>query len=206
MGITEFIIETATSIIESTHYVGIFVLMTLESMVAPVPSEAVMPFTGFLLFENKLSLQGIFFASSAGSLIGSWISYLFGAYAGRPIIMKFGRFLFMNQNHLEHTERFFQRYGDKTIFISRFIPVVRHVISLPAGVGRMNPFKFSLYTFFGAGLWNLFLTGMGYLLGANWQKIRQYSEILDSIVIIAIVIFMIYFIQKRKRRIPAKNL
>jgi len=203
MGLTEFIVRYATLIIEKTGYVGIGILMTMESMIMPVPSEAVMPFAGFLWFEHKLSFWGIILASTTGSIIGSLISYCIGAYGGRAFVKKCGRYLLLNEHHLDRTEQFFARHGEITIFISRFIPVVRHLISIPAGLGRMNLLRFSIYTIIGAGLWNSFLAWLGYHLRDNWETIRQYTEVID-IVLVAVLLaaagFFIYRqIQCRRR-------
>ena len=205
MGLTEFIFHFATTIITKTSYFGIGIAMTLESMVVPLPSEAVMPFAGFLWFEHKLSFWWIVLAATLGSIIGSLISYYIGAYGGRPFVRKFGKYVLLNEHDLENTERFFAKYGDKTIFISRFIPVIRHLISIPAGVGRMNIWKFLIYTIAGAGLWNTFLTWLGYQLGSNWQKIRQYSEIIDIVLAVLIVTAIIYFIYKHRQRRRLNN-
>jgi len=198
MGLTEFLIHYFTLFIEKTGYLGVGLLMTGESMVLPIPSEAVLPFAGFAWFEGKMTFILIVIVSTVGSIIGSLLSYYIGAYLGRPFISRFGKYLLLNEHHLEATENFFKKYGEKTIFISRFIPVVRHLISLPAGTGRMRMDKFILYTAIGAALWNAFLTYVGFLLGSNWEKIRTYSEILDIIIVIAIVAAIIYFIWKRK--------
>jgi len=204
MGLTEFLIEHFTNWIGAGGYFGVAVLMTLESMVAPVPSEAVMPFAGFLVFEGRFTFLGAIFWSTVGSIIGSLISYYGGAWGGRPFVKRYGRFLLIDMHHLEMTERFFAKYGDKTIFVSRFIPVVRHLISIPAGVGRMNLVKFSIYTIIGAGLWNAFLTYVGYYLKENWMTVRKYGEIADIIVIVLIVLaagFLFYqYRRKRTRR------
>jgi membrane protein DedA with SNARE-associated domain len=205
MGITEFLVEHFTNWIEAGGYLGVAFLMTLESMVAPVPSEAVMPFAGFLIFEGKFSFLGVIFFSTLGSIIGSLISYYAGAWGGRPFVRRFGKYLLLDDHHLDSTERFFARHGDKTIFISRFIPVVRHLISIPAGVGRMNLLKFSIYTVIGAGLWNAFLTYVGYLLKENWHVVRKYSEIVDIIVVaimavgVAYLIFHLYRYRKQAK-------
>ncbi len=199
MGLTEFLIHYFTLIISKLGYFGVGLLMTLESMVAPVPSEAVMPFAGFLWFDKKFTFWGLVLASTLGSIIGSLISYYLGAWGGRPLIKKFGKYLFLNEHHLEATERFFSKYGDKAIFISRFIPVVRHLISIPAGIGRMNLLKFSLYTIFGAAIWNSFLTYLGYYLGSNWEIIRKYSEVLDIVIIAFLAGIILYFFFKKRR-------
>ncbi len=197
MGITEFIINSATAIIAKTGYVGIFLLMTLESMVAPVPSEAVMPFAGFLWYQKTFTLFGVIVASTLGSIVGSLFSYWLGAKGGRAIVLRYGKYLFLNTHHLEATERFFMRYGAKAVFISRFIPVVRHLISIPAGVGKMSLLKFCLYTIIGAGLWNGFLAWVGYALGQNWQRVQQYSHLIDIAVVVGIIGMFLFFIYKR---------
>ena len=194
MGITEFLVEHFTAWIEAGGYFGVAVLMTLESMVAPVPSEAVMPFAGFLIFEGKFTYTGVIFFSTLGSIVGSMISYFAGAWGGRPFVRRYGRYLLLDEHHLDTTEHFFAKHGDKTIFICRFIPVVRHLISIPAGVGRMNLVKFCIYTIVGAGLWNAFLTYVGYRLKENWTIVRKYSEIVDIIVMAILIIAAAYFI------------
>lgn len=201
MGLTEFLIEHFTAWIGSGGYFGVTILMTLESMVAPVPSEAVMPFAGFLVYEGKFTFLGAIFFSTVGSIIGSLISYYAGAWGGRPFVKRYGKYVLLDMHHLEQTERFFSKYGDKTIFVSRFIPVVRHLISIPAGVGRMNIIKFSIYTIIGAAIWNAFLTYVGYVLKDNWMTVRKYGEIADIIVIALFLAAIIFLsIQYRKRR------
>jgi membrane protein DedA with SNARE-associated domain len=193
MAITESIIHVATTFIQHAGYPGIFVLMTLESMVAPIPSEAVMPFAGFLLFDHTLTWFGVIAISTFGSVVGSLISYWIGAKGGRPLVLRFGKFLLLNEHHLEITERFFQRRGSAAIFVSRFIPVVRHFISIPAGVGRMPLGRFTLYTLLGAGLWNTFLAWVGFKLGENWESIRKYSEKIDLVLYGLIAIAVLYY-------------
>lgn len=200
MGFSEFLVHFFSSIIEAGGYLGIFVLMVAESMVLPVPSEAVMPFAGFLWYEGKLSLAWIIIVSSLGSIAGSLLSYWIGAAGGRPFIKKFGKYFLLNEHHLEQTQSFFSRFGEKTIFISRFIPVVRHLISIPAGTGKMRLSKFVIYTAIGATLWNAALTYCGFLLGKNWGAIRKFGEVLDILIVIAIIIGIIYFIRKRKKQ------
>lgn len=199
MGLTESIVHYATLVISRTGYTGIGILMIMESMIMPVPSEAVMPFAGFLWFEHKLSFWGIVAASTLGSIIGSLISYFLGAYGGRPLVKKFGKYLLLNDHDLDVTERFFARHGEKTIFISRFIPIVRHLISIPAGLGRMNIVRFSIYTIVGAGLWNSFLTWLGFHLRDNWETISQYTQIIDVVLIVLIFAAIVYFVYRHLR-------
>lgn len=210
MGLTEFLINYFTAIISTGGYWGVMILMALESMIAPVPSEAVMPFAGFLWFEGQFNFWGVVIASTAGSIVGSLISYWLGFYGGRPLVKRYGKYLFLNEYHLQWTEKFFTKYGDKTIFFSRFIPVVRHLISIPAGMGKMNLGKFLLYTALGAGLWNSFLAYLGYYLGSRWHEIRKYSEIVDVIlvilIIIAVIIGLIHHRRERKQGVDKTSI
>jgi membrane protein DedA with SNARE-associated domain len=200
MGLTEFLVEHITNLISSIGYIGVAILMALESMIAPIPSEAVMPFAGFLIAEEKFTFTGVIFFSTLGSIIGSLLSYYMGAYGGRPLVNKLGKYLLLDQHHLELTERFFGKYGSSTIFISRFIPVIRHLISIPAGIGRMNLIKFSVYTIIGAGLWNAFLTYIGYHLRDNWHRVKNYSEYVDLVVLVlllAVILFLFFHYRKK---------
>jgi membrane protein DedA with SNARE-associated domain len=193
MGLTEFIINFTVEFIDKTGYSSVFILMALESMIAPVPSEAVMPFAGFLAEEGRFTFTGVIFYSTLGSYVGSMISYFLGSYGGRPLVEKYGKYLLLQKHDLDFTEKFFARRGDITIFVSRFIPVVRHLISIPAGVGKMNLLKFSLYTIIGAGLWNSFLAYMGFLLKNNWSVVSKYSHIIDIVVVPLLIGLLIYF-------------
>ena len=181
-------------------YFGLFILMALESMIAPVPSEIVMPFAGYLVLQGRFGFWAAVLASGLGSVFGSLISYYMGSYLGRPFILKFGKYLLLEEEHLEWTEKWFKKQGSKTIFISRFVPVVRHLISIPAGIARMPLQKFILYTFIGATLWNSILLYAGFKLGEHWGKIHEYSRELDIVFIIAAALFFAYFIWKHHHR------
>lgn len=200
MGITELLVVWATGVIDRTGLGGVFVLMTLESMIAPVPSEAVMPFAGFLWFNGRFTLWQVLISSTLGSLLGSLFSYYLGRYYAEAVVKRWGKYLLLNEHHLEQTKNFFARYGDKAVFISRFIPVVRHFISIPAGAGKMDLRKFILYTVLGAGAWNMFLAWIGYQLQSRWQEIQRYTRVIDVAVVVAIVAAIGYFIWKRKNK------
>ncbi len=202
MGLTELIATYATQFIDHVGYASVFVLMVMESMVMPVPSEAVMPFAGFLIAEKTFTFWHVVLVSTSGSIVGSLISYVAGYYGGMPFVKKFGRYLLLDANELAATEKYFEKRGDITILICRFIPVVRHLISIPAGTGKMNIVKFSIFTIIGAGLWNAFLAHVGFVLKSNWSEVMKYSKIID----IAVVLFLfaciglyIYRHLKRKR-------
>jgi membrane protein DedA with SNARE-associated domain len=203
MGLTESLCYYNTLFINQCSYGGIFVLMAMESMILPIPSELVMPFAGFLIFMGHFGVLPVMVASTLGSIVGSLLSYGLGML-GEPVVLRYGRYLLLNPHHLQWTKNFFERHGGKTIFIARFIPVVRHLISLPAGLARMSLLRFVLYTAAGATLWNGFLTYMGVRLRQNWEIIQQYSHIADYVVIAAMIGAAIYLAWKVKQaRKPA---
>lgn len=186
----EFLVSWITQFIHTIGYIGVFILMTLESMVAPVPSEAVMPFAGFLVSQGTFSFWMVVLVSTLGSIVGSLISYAIGYYGGYPFVEKLGKYFFLNKRHLEWTHKFFEKKGSLTIFISRFIPVVRHLISIPAGVAKMNLKRFVFFTAIGACIWNTFLLYVGIKLAENWTVIMKYTKVLDIIVIVGIVLYV----------------
>lgn len=181
----------------SMGYLGIGFLMILESMIFPIPSELVMPFAGFLIAEGKMTFFWVVFSSIIGSLIGSLLSYYIGFKGGKKFLVKYGKYFLLNEEHLAKTEKWFSKKGELTIFIGRFIPIVRHFISIPAGFGRMNLKRFILYTAIGAGIWNSFLMYIGFVLGNNWESISHYSDYLSWGVLIILIIIGIYFVVKR---------
>ena len=205
MGITQWIATTAVAFIAATSYPGIFLLMILESMVFPIPSEAVMPFAGFLIHDGQFTFTGVIIASTLGSLVGSLLSYAMGFYGGKPFIKKFGKFLLLDTHDLEITERFFAKRGELTIFISRFIPVIRHMISIPAGLGKMNIWKFMVYTVLGAAMWNAFLTYVGFKLKSNWGEVMTYSHTIDIVVVAVLGLAFLYYAYKIYTNLTRKN-
>lgn len=200
MVLAEFLVGYITGFIQSAGYYGLAVLMAMESMIFPVPSEAVMPFAGFLIADGVFTFKHVIIFSTIGSIIGSLLSYYIGAYAGRPFINKYGKYFLVSHKDMELTEKFFRKYGSFTIFLSRFIPVIRHLISLPAGMARMNLWKFLLYTVLGAGLWNAFLAWVGYKLQQNWDQIMQYTQIIDIIIIIGLVAVIALFLYRHLKK------
>jgi len=193
MGITESIVEFAVNFVESAGYPGLFILMVMESTFLPIPSEAVMPPAGFLIEEGVFSFPLVILFSTLGSIVGSLISYLIGAWGGRPFIDKFGKYMLLDRHHLAIAENYFNRWGNITILAGRFIPVVRHLISIPAGIGKMNLPRFILYTAIGAGAWNALLAWAGYILKSNWTEITRYSRIGDVIVLTLMAAAVLYY-------------
>lgn len=200
MSITELLVTYITQLISTGGYPSVLLLMTLESMIAPVPSEAVMPFVGFLIHSGQFSWSGAIFWSTLGSAIGSFASYYLGAHGGRPLVEKYGKYLLLNVEHLAVTEHFFQKHGRKTVFLSRFIPVIRHFISIPAGVAKMPLWEFMALTIVGAGLWNTILTYVGFVLKEHWEVLGKYMKIGDVIVVTLLVIAVGYWFYKRFKK------
>jgi membrane protein DedA with SNARE-associated domain len=195
------------SIISSVGYLGVFLLMVMESMVLPVPSELVMPFAGFLISSGEMKFLFVILFATLGSLAGSLFSYYIGKYGGNRFVFRYGKYFLLNEEHLKNTEKWFSKKGDLTIFIGRFIPIVRHFISIPAGIGKMNLKKFMIYTLIGAGIWNSFLAYIGLVLGNNWETISQYSDYISWGVLVIIVVIGVYFLWKeiKKRREKSKR-
>jgi len=199
--ITEKISEYAVQILDSTSYAGATGLMALESMIFPLPSEAVMPFVGFQVADGKWNLWLAIAATSLGSMIGSWLSYAMGFYGGKPLVLKVGKYLLLNQRDLDRTEQFFHRKAGATIvFIARFVPVIRHFISIPAGIGRMPLLQFSLVTLIGATIWNTFLLGLGMKLRDHWQVVQKYSHQIDIVIVAFCAVGAIWWFWSRRKQ------
>jgi membrane protein DedA with SNARE-associated domain len=204
--LTEMISNFAVQCLEVTGHYGAAGLMALESMIFPIPSEAVMPFVGFLIADGKWELWSAILATSFGSMLGSVLSYLMGYYGGKPLVLKVGKYLLLDQHDLELTERFFhKRSGAVTLFISRFVPVVRHLVSIPAGMGRMPFLSFLTATLLGATAWNTFLLICGMKLREHWHVIQNYSHQVDIVVLAGLVLGGTWFIKSRIGRREVKS-
>ena len=196
--LTNLVSNFAISCLHGAGYLGAAFLMALESMIAPVPSEAVMPFVGFMVADGKWDLWTAIVVTSTGSVAGSAISYAMGYYGGRPFVLKVGRYLLLNPRDLERTEDFFsRRKGTLTLFISRFIPVVRHLVSVPAGTGKMRLFPFLMVTLAGATLWNSFLLVCGMYLRERWDLVQLYSHQVDIVIGAALLAGLVFFVKFR---------
>jgi membrane protein DedA with SNARE-associated domain len=191
-----FIGSFALTTISQLGYVGIFFLMMLESMIVPVPSELVMPFAGFLVAQGSFSGIIVILVSTLGSITGSLIFYYIGKTGGYSLVQKYGKYVLVDTEDIKKTEKWFTKRGDLTIFLARLVPVVRHLISLIAGIGKMNVKKFTLYTILGAALWNGILTYLGFLLGQHWNEVSQYMENLDLVIVILLVVGCLYFVYR----------
>lgn len=191
MSLVGALIDELASIIESIGYLGIFILMTLESAGIPIPSEIVVTFAGYLASEGRMDFWMVVIVSSLANLTGSIIFYYIGIHVGRPFIKRYGKYLLMDERHLEITEEWVRRYGNLAIFIGRVTPAIRTYISIVAGIGLMDLAPFIILTIIGSLIWNFMLAYIGLLLGEHWETILPY---LDYIAIIAVIIGIILII------------
>jgi membrane protein DedA with SNARE-associated domain len=164
--LSAFIVAT----ISTLGYGGVALLMAIESACIPLPSEIIMPFSGYLVYKGQFNIWGVGVAGAVGCVVGSWVAYYVGLYGGRPFIEKYGRYVLMSRHDLDLADRWFARYGEAIVFASRLLPVVRTFIAFPAGVARMNLTRFTVYTFLGSLPWCLGLAYVGQLLGEQWDK------------------------------------
>lgn len=195
-------------LVVSLGYPGLFLLIVLESTMVPIPSLLVMPFAGFLAAQGHFSLPVILVINTAGALTGSGLSYLLGAAGGKPLLLKYGKYVLVRPKDLEKTEEYFAKHGTWTILIGRFLPVIRHIISIPAGIARMPLVPFFTLTGLGASLWGGGLMVLGYVLGARWKEIEAKAKSVDHLIALAIVVAILgaalyFYLRRRKERAAA---
>jgi membrane protein DedA with SNARE-associated domain len=195
----EYLAVFIISVISQTGYLGIVLLMAIESACIPLPSEVIMPFSGYLVFTGRFRLLWVGLAGAVGCNLGSLVAYYVGSLGGRPLVEKYGRWLLVTHHDLELADRFFARYGDWAVFIARLLPVIRTFIAFPAGVSRMNVARFHLYTFLGSLPWCLVLAYAGFKLGERWMTLREYFHRFDAVLGVVIVLGAVWFIHNRWR-------
>jgi membrane protein DedA with SNARE-associated domain len=203
VGIVEFASNFVIDIIGVLGYWGVFIGMTLESACIPLPSEVIMPFGGFVVWQGttNMTLGGITIIGALGNLFGALIAYFIGPKGGRPLLERYGKYVLITQSKLQSTDNWFERYGYEAVFISRFLPGIRTFISLPAGITGMDLKKFVIYTFAGSLPWCFVLGYIGVQLGPRWGIIRSYFHILDILVVVGLVTFIGYLIYKYRGKI-----
>jgi membrane protein DedA with SNARE-associated domain len=190
------ILEFITGLISSWGYAGIFVTMTLESALIPIPSEAVIPFAGFLAYMGEMNIWLIVLVSSLANVTGSIIAYEIGKYLGRGFVERYGKYVLLNMGHLQLIERWFDKYGSLTVLFCRMLPLVRTVNALPAGIGKMNFPKFCIFTFIGSIPWNLALVFVGYVLKENWSILEKYSLYIDILAVFVAAAVIFYIVRR----------
>jgi membrane protein DedA with SNARE-associated domain len=195
------LIDWVTVTIGDHGLFAVFGLMLLESMGILIPSEAISPFAGYLVSRGQMGFFGAVAAGVLGNLVGSWVAYFIGLWGGRELWFHYGRYVGVRAHHLKVAEKWFDKYGEFTVFVSRCLPVVRTFISFPAGTARMNFAKFTFYTFLGCVPWVLALTYLGYYLGENWDEVGDFLHYLDYAVALAVLAGVVYlFLRWRSSR------
>jgi membrane protein DedA with SNARE-associated domain len=194
--IIDFIVQTVGDL----GYIGIFVMMFLESSFFPFPSEVVMVPAGYLAYKGEMNLFWAIFAGIAGSLAGAVFNYFLAIKYGRAFIQRYGKYVLFKEESLQKMENFFAKHGHISTFSGRLIPAVRQYISLPAGLARMNLFKFSLYTSLGAGIWVLILALLGYFIGHNQALIKEYLQVIILTILVLLAIMILFYIRIKMKK------
>ncbi len=202
--LTAFIVAT----ISTLGYGGIVLLMAIESACIPLPSEIIMPFSGYLVYTGRFNIWLVAIAGAFGCVVGSLVAYWVGVYGGRPLIEKYGKFVLVSKHDLDLADRWFDRFGEAIVFISRLLPAIRTFIAFPAGIARMNLKKFILYTFAGSLPWCLGLAYVGQKLGEQWDKdprLKTLFHRFDFVIGIVIVLAAAWWIWRHVRHAKSEE-
>ncbi len=183
------------------QYMGIMLLMGIESACIPLPSEIIMPFSGYLVYTGTLALWLVALAGAVGCVLGSLLAYAVGAWGGRPLIERYGKYLLISRHDLDLADRWFHRHGDITIFVGRLLPVIRTFIAFPAGVARMPLWRFSIYTFVGSFLWCLGLAWIGMKLGQHWDTLGVWFHRFDAVIVGAFALALAWYVWRHLRQL-----
>ncbi len=194
------IAATIVSYIGDMGYWGIFLLMFLESTFFPFPSEIIMIPAGYLAYKGEMNVYLVVLAGILGSVGGALFNYYLAMHFGRAFILRYGKYFFIKEEALDKLETFFIKHGELSTFNGRLIPGIRQLISLPAGLARMNLWTFSFYSALGAGIWVIVLVALGYLLGSNEELISEYLQTATLIALLCVVLITIFYIVRNKRR------
>lgn len=201
------IIAYITNLIHGFGYLGIFVASFIETIFPPIPSELILPLAGFISFESKygyLETFGMAFFGSIGSTIGGIIIYFISRKLGRFAVLKVGKYLFITEKKIEIAEKWFEKYGTYAVFFGRMAPGIREIISIPAGIAKMNILKFLLFTFFGSLVWSCLLVFSGYILGSSWEKLSEslsnFFPYVTVIIFLGLALYIFYYLFIKKKR------
>lgn len=193
------------AVIAKTGYLGVIALMAIESACIPLPSEIIMPFTGYLVYAGvhdpvtnlRFALLWVATAGAIGCNLGSVIAYEIGFYGGRPLVEKYGSYVLFSRHDLDRADRFFQRFGSAAVFVGRLLPVIRTFIALPAGIARMPRVRFHVYTFLGSWPWCLALAWVGMKLGERWHtdpRLSHWLHRLDAVIVALLLFAVVWFV------------
>jgi membrane protein DedA with SNARE-associated domain len=188
--LSKFVIST----ISLMGYSGILLTMAIESACIPLPSEIIMPFSGYLVTTGQFTMLGVTLAGAVGNVLGSIVAYYAGVWGGRPFVERYGRYFLVSHHDLDVADRWFAKYGEAAVFFGRMLPVVRTFISLPAGIANMNFPRFVIFTFIGALPWCYLLAYIGVRMGEEWDNLRGYFHQFDVVIGIVIALAVGYFL------------
>lgn len=204
LSISSQIFNFAVGIVDKFGYSGIFALMVMESATLPIPSEVVLPLAGYLVFTGQLNFWLALVVASVGSLVGTMIDYAIGYYLGRAAILRYGRFVRLNEKHLATSEKWFGKFGEITVLLARFVPLLRTLIAFPAGIAEMKLWKFLLFSTIGIVIWDAALIYVGEVAGQNSSQIitalTNSFTLIEIIVVIAIIVVLVYFARRQMTR------
>jgi len=208
--IVKFLTGIIITVISSTGYLGVFGLLTAGSALIPIPSEVTMPFAGYLASTGRFNIFIIVAVGVIGELVGCSLAYWLGYHGGetyvRNFIKKYGKFVLVSVHELDRSERWFRKYGERIVLVSRMLPVVRTFISLPAGLAKMKYTKFLIFTAIGSSVWLSFLGYIGFTLGKNWDSLSVYYRKFEIVIVIAGAALVIYYVwHKISKVIKAKK-
>ncbi|MGC2322885.1 MAG: DedA family protein [Terriglobales bacterium] len=188
------------AVISSGGYLGIMALMAIESACIPLPSEVIMPFSGYLVYTGRFHLLWVATAGAIGCNLGSVIAYEIGFHGGRPLVERYGSYLLLSRRELDWADHFFARWGNAAVFVARLLPVVRTFIALPAGIARMPRLRFHVYTFVGSWPWCLMLAYVGMKLGERWEtdpRLKLWFHRFDAVIVVALLVGAAAFLWSR---------
>ncbi len=202
MAFSDTIFNFALNLMAQIGYLGIFALMVMESATLPVPSEIVLPLAGYLVYQGKIEFWTTVTAATLGSLVGTMVDYGIGYYPGRPAILRHGRYIRLNQHHLERSETWFTKYGNPAVLLARFVPLIRTLISFPAGIAKMTPGKFLAFSTVGILAWDIILIYLGEVAGKNSRLIidsLQSAFVLVEVAAVATLLLALYVFARRQQ-------
>jgi len=206
--IIEYLSGFIIAVISGSGYAGILLLMAIESACIPLPSEVIMPFSGYLVYTGRFNLFWVATVGALGCNLGSLVAYYVGYYGGRPLVERYGSYIFLSEKELHWADEFFLKWGDGAVFVSRLLPVVRTFIALPAGIARMRQVRFHVFTFVGSWPWCFVLAWIGMRLGEKWDKdprLKEWFHRFDAVILGVIVIGVVWFVWTHwKHRIKSK--
>ncbi|MBI5530824.1 MAG: DedA family protein [Candidatus Doudnabacteria bacterium] len=194
--ILSYITNLITHTISTLGYAGVGFLMAVQTVAIPIPSEIILPFAGFLVYTGKFNIWLVALSGSLGSCLGASIAYYIGFKGGRPLVEKYGKFIFISKHDLELADKFFAKYGALAAFLGMTLPVFRSFIAFPAGISKVPIKKFLLYVFAGSFVWSLLLSYLGMVLGANWVSLREKFKGLDYVILAVIILGAAFWVYR----------